>query len=161
MHSFIRSNRLNFDKICIFYKHVRSSFGAERKFFKKKITEANFSNLVSYLLYAYQKESTDKLLAKSILWAKLDMRILQRLALKENQTFPILFLERQNIHLSKTGCNLSWILFKKKKSLKCLKNTFAYTSYYPTFKVKFEDFFSRHVPWLQIPSNVARVNILW
>ena len=49
---------------------------------KKKITEANFSNLVSYLLYAYQKKSTEKLLAKSILWAKLDMRILQRLALK-------------------------------------------------------------------------------
>ena len=48
----------------------------------KKITEANFSNLVSYLLYAYQKKSTEKLLAKSILWAKLDMRILQRLALK-------------------------------------------------------------------------------
>ena len=49
---------------------------------KKKISEANFSNLVSYLLYAYQKKSTEKLLAKSILWAKLDMRILQRLALK-------------------------------------------------------------------------------
>ena len=48
---------------------------------KKKITEANFSNLVSYLLYAYQKKSTEKLLAKSILWAKLDMRILQRVAL--------------------------------------------------------------------------------
>ena len=47
----------------------------------KKITEANFSNLVSYFLYAYQKKSTEKLLAKSILWAKLDMRILQRLAL--------------------------------------------------------------------------------
>ena len=28
------------------------SCGAERKFVKKKITEANFSNLVSYLLYA-------------------------------------------------------------------------------------------------------------
>ena len=47
----------------------------------KKFTEANFSNLVSYLLYAYQKKSTEKLLAKSILWAKLDMRILQRQAL--------------------------------------------------------------------------------
>ena len=33
----------------------------------KKITQANFSNLVSYLLYAYQKKSTEKLLAKSIL----------------------------------------------------------------------------------------------
>jgi len=30
-----RSNRLNFDKICIFHKHLRSSFGAERKFLKK------------------------------------------------------------------------------------------------------------------------------
>ena len=48
----------------------------------KKVTEANFSYLVSYLLYAYQKKSTKKILAKSILWAKLDMRILQRLALK-------------------------------------------------------------------------------
>ena len=77
---FFWSNRLNFDKICIIHKHLRSSFGAERKFLKK-FTEANFSNLVSYLLYAYQKKSTEKLLAKSILWAKLDMRILQRLAL--------------------------------------------------------------------------------
>ena len=72
---------MNFDKICIFHKHLRSSFGAERKVLKKKFTEANFSNLVSYLLYAYQKKSTEKLLAKSILWAKRDMRILQRLAL--------------------------------------------------------------------------------
>ena len=46
-------NRLNFDKICIFHKHLRSSCGDERKFVKKKITEANFSNLVSYLLYTY------------------------------------------------------------------------------------------------------------
>ena len=29
------SNRLNFDKICIFHKHLRSSCGAERKFVKK------------------------------------------------------------------------------------------------------------------------------
>ena len=47
------SNRLNFDKICIFHKHLRSSCGAERKFVKKKFAEANFSNLVSYLLYTY------------------------------------------------------------------------------------------------------------
>ena len=40
----------------------------QKKIGQKKFTEANFSNLVTYLL--------------SILWAKLDMRILQRLALK-------------------------------------------------------------------------------
>ena len=45
--------RLNFDKICIFHKHLRSPCGAERKLVKKKFAEANFSNLVSYLLYAY------------------------------------------------------------------------------------------------------------
>ena len=74
---------MNFDNICIFHKHLRPTCGAERKFVEKKITEANFSNLVSYLLYAYEKKSTEKkLLAKSILRAKLDMRILQRLALK-------------------------------------------------------------------------------
>ena len=44
-------------------KHLRSSFGAERRFLKKKFTEANFSNLVPYLLYAYQKKSAGKLLA--------------------------------------------------------------------------------------------------
>ena len=71
---------MNFDNICIF-QHLRPTCDAEKKFVKKKITEANFSYLVSYLLYAYQKKSTEKLLAKSILWAKLDMRILQRLAL--------------------------------------------------------------------------------
>ena len=30
-------NRLNFDKICIFHKHLRSSCGAERKFDKKNL----------------------------------------------------------------------------------------------------------------------------
>ena len=44
----------------------------------KKFTEASFSNLVSYFLYAK---------AKPILWAKLDMRILQRMALKSASSF--------------------------------------------------------------------------
>ena len=30
-------NWLNFDKICIFHKHLRSSCGAERKFDKKNV----------------------------------------------------------------------------------------------------------------------------
>ena len=55
-----------------------------KKIGQKKITEANFSNLVSNLLYTYLKKSTEKLWAKSILWAKLDMRILQRLVLKHD-----------------------------------------------------------------------------
>ena len=46
----MRSNQLNFDKIWIFHKHLRSSCGAEKKFVRKKFIEANFSNLVSYLL---------------------------------------------------------------------------------------------------------------
>ena len=54
-----------------------------KKIRQKKFTEANFSNLVTYLLYTYWKKSTEKLWAKSILWAKLDMRILQRLALNK------------------------------------------------------------------------------
>ena len=45
--------RTLFDKICIFHKHLRSSCGAKRKFVKKKFTEANFSNLVSYWLCTY------------------------------------------------------------------------------------------------------------
>ena len=52
-----------------------------KKIGQKKFTEANFSKLVSCLLYTYSKKSTEKLRAKSILWVKLDMRILQRLAL--------------------------------------------------------------------------------
>ena len=60
-----------------FTEHLKSLCGAERKLVKKKITEASFSNLVSNLLYTYLKKSTEKLWAKSILWAKLDMRILQ------------------------------------------------------------------------------------
>ena len=52
-----------------------------KKIREKKFTEATFSNLVSYLLHTYQKKSTEKLGAKSILWAKLDMRISQRRAL--------------------------------------------------------------------------------
>ena len=71
-----------------FWQHLHISQASQahmwcrKKIILKKITEANFSNLVSYLLYAYLKKSTEKLLAKSILWAKLDMRILRRLALK-------------------------------------------------------------------------------
>ena len=33
--SFIWSTQLNFDKICIFHKHLRPSCGAERKFAEK------------------------------------------------------------------------------------------------------------------------------
>ena len=36
-HSFIRSNRLNFDNICIFYKHLKPTCDAERKFVKKNL----------------------------------------------------------------------------------------------------------------------------
>ena len=91
---------MNFDNICIFHKHLRPTCGAERKFVKKKITEANFSNLVSYLLYAYLKKSTEKLLAKSILWGKLYMRILQRLALNPKLSsvgVPIKFPWKQRV----------------------------------------------------------------
>ena len=35
VRTLIRSNRLNFDNICIFYKHHRPTCGAERKFVKK------------------------------------------------------------------------------------------------------------------------------
>ena len=68
----------------------------QKKIGQKKFTEANFSNLVTYLLYTYLKKSTEKLWAKSILWPKLDMRILQRLALNgcEKRHF-----ERQNLRL--------------------------------------------------------------
>ena len=80
-----------------------------KKILKKKITEANFSNLVSYLLYAYQKKSTEKLLAKSILWAKVDMRILQRLALNSVvQSVQDLHLQAQDLLVkeSSTPCHL-------------------------------------------------------
>ena len=80
---------------------------------KKKFTEANFSNLVSYLLYAYQKKSTEKLLAKSILWAKLDMRILQRLALNivfvDSERTVLLGLSLQPVRSSK---NLFFVIFQ-------------------------------------------------
>ena len=78
---------------------------------------------------------------------------------KKNQNFPILLLERQRFRPSKTGRNLSWTLVKK-RILKCLKIAFAYSSDYPSFKVKFGKIFW-HVPWLQIPSNLVRVNIFW
>ena len=73
---------MNFVKIRTFHKHLRF-VRCRKKIGQKKVTEANFSKLVSYLLYTYLKESTEKLGAKSILWAKLEMRILQRLALKK------------------------------------------------------------------------------
>ena len=47
----------------------------------KKFTEANFCNLVSYLLYTYLQN-----VYRKIMWAKLDVRILQSLALQINAT---------------------------------------------------------------------------
>ena len=70
----------------------------------KKFAEANFSNLVPYLLYTYSKKSTEKLWGKSILWAKLDMRILQRLALNIMSSVNCL---RTYLHLTQS----SWLIF--------------------------------------------------
>ena len=58
-HSFIRSNRLNFDKICIFHKHLRSSCGAERKFLKKiyrsEFVQSSFIFVIYLLKEVYRK----------------------------------------------------------------------------------------------------------
>ena len=77
---FTRSDRLNFEKIRIFHKDLRSLRDAERKLVKKNY-RSEFLQSSFILLYTILKKSTEKLWAKSILWAKLDMRILQRLAL--------------------------------------------------------------------------------
>ena len=68
MRSFIRSNRLNFVKIRTFHKHLRSLCGAERKLVKEKL----------------QKRISPKIMSKIYFVSKLDMRILQRLALNPN-----------------------------------------------------------------------------
>ena len=58
-HSFIRSNRLNFDKICISDKHLRSSCGAERKFVKKiyrsEFLQSSFIFVIYLLKEVYRK----------------------------------------------------------------------------------------------------------
>ena len=46
---------------------ISAPYAAPKENWSKKITEANFSSLVSDLLYTYLKKSTEKLWAKSIL----------------------------------------------------------------------------------------------
>ena len=60
MRSFNRSNRLNFVKIRTFYRSGPYAVPKKKIGQKKKIKEANFSKLVSYLLYTYLKKSTQK-----------------------------------------------------------------------------------------------------
>ena len=56
---FMRSNRLNFDKICIFRKHLRSLCGAERKFVKKicrsEFLQSSFIFVIYLLKEIYRK----------------------------------------------------------------------------------------------------------
>ena len=54
---------MNFDKIRIFHKDLGSLCDAKRKLVKK-FTEANFSNLVTYLFYTYLKKSTEKIMSE-------------------------------------------------------------------------------------------------
>ena len=52
-------NRLNFDRICIFHKHLRSSCGAERKFVKKiyrsEFLQSSFIFVIYLLKEVYRK----------------------------------------------------------------------------------------------------------
>ena len=52
-------NRLNFDRICIFYRHLRSSCGAERKFVKKiyrsEFLQSSFIFVIYLLKEVYRK----------------------------------------------------------------------------------------------------------
>ena len=56
---FYRSNRLNFDKICIFHKHLRSSCGTERKFVKKNL-QKRISPIQFHISYILIKRSLQK-----------------------------------------------------------------------------------------------------
>ena len=55
----IRSNRLNFDNICIFHKHLRSSCGVKRKFVKKicrsEFLQSSFIFVICLLKEIYRK----------------------------------------------------------------------------------------------------------
>ena len=55
------SNRLDFDKICIYFTSISGPYAVRKKIGQKKFTEANFSKLVSNLLYTYLKKTTEKL----------------------------------------------------------------------------------------------------
>ena len=64
MRSFIRSNRLSFVKIRTFSQAPQVLMRCRKKISQKKFTEANFSKLVSYLLYTYLKKSTQKIMSE-------------------------------------------------------------------------------------------------
>ena len=76
-------------------RYVASSnpHAVQKKLPQKILREENFSNLVSYLCYTYYKTVHEKIWEKPILWPRIDMRILQRLALKSQHhlltNFPI------------------------------------------------------------------------
>ena len=55
---FYPEQSVEFDKICTSISGPRV---APKENSLKKFTEANFSNLVSYLLYTYEKKSTERL----------------------------------------------------------------------------------------------------
>ena len=58
--SFIRSDRLDFEKIRIFHKNLRSLRDAERKLVKKNY-RSEFLQSSFILLYTFLKKSTEKL----------------------------------------------------------------------------------------------------
>ena len=53
MRSFIRSNRLNFVKIRIFHKHLRSLCGAERKLVKKIYRSEFLQTSFIFVIYLF------------------------------------------------------------------------------------------------------------
>ena len=55
MRSFIQSNRLNFVKIRIFHKHLRSLCGAERKLVKKIYRSEFLQTSFIFVIYLFKE----------------------------------------------------------------------------------------------------------
>ena len=63
MALFIQSNWLNFDKICTFHKHLRSSCDAERKFVKKIYISEFLQSSFTFVIYLL-KEVCKKIMSE-------------------------------------------------------------------------------------------------
>ena len=89
---------------CIFHKHLRSSCGAERKFVKKIYRSEFLQSSFIFVIYL-SKEIYRKIMSEIHLWAKLDMRILQRLALKGKKNEENLLILRLLIYMLADLCS--------------------------------------------------------
>ena len=123
-HSFIRSNRLNFDKICIFHKHLRSSCGAEKKFVKKNL-QKRISPIEFHICYILTKRSLQKnyernpFCGQNSIWGSYRDWLLNLLS-----NFPSLFVIGLKLKM------IRWAIWNVSKDKRCTARRYSILVHY-------------------------------